>query len=114
MTSVGRSPTRGEAMRRARPPTRPLTVLVVDGYTDAADSLVALLALEGFAARAARSGGDAVAAAAAVPPDVVILEPRTPGGGWGLTPRLGGKVAGKRPLMVAFTTDATTGGRQAA
>ena len=100
-------------MPRARIPERPLTVLVVDGYPDAADSLVTLLALEGFAAGAAWTGGAALAAAAAAPPDVVVLEPRTPGGGWGLAALLGEAVGGKRPLVVAVTTDATPAGRRA-
>src|SRR5688572_22234759 len=102
-------------MNRARAPTRPLSVLVVDGYPDAAPTMALLLTLEGFAARSAQSGGEALAAAtAADPPDVVVLEPRTPGGGWELAHKLGAKVAGKRPLMVALTTETSPAARRAA
>src|SRR5688572_23124220 len=59
------------------------------------------------------SGGEALAAAAN-PPDVVVIEPRTPGGGWELARRLGVKVAGKRPLLVVLTTDTTPAARRAA
>lgn len=101
-------------MYRARAPTRPLSVLIVDDYPDSAICMVYLLALEGFTARAALSGGEALAAAEADPPDVVVLEPRTPGGGWALAHRLGEKVAGRRPLLVALTTDTTAAARRAA
>src|SRR5438105_13527239 len=101
-------------MNRARSPTRPLSVLVVDGYPDTAASLTLLLTLEGITARAARSGGEARAAATADAPDVVVLEPRTPGGGWELARRLAEKVAGKRPLLIVLTTDASPAARRAA
>src|SRR5687768_4702300 len=100
-------------MNRARAPTRPLSVLIIDGSPDITASLAVLLTLEGFAARAALSGGEALAAAAN-PPDVVVIEPRTPGGGWELARRLGVKVAGKRPLLVVLTTDTTPAARRAA
>ena len=68
-------------MKRPRAFARPLSVLVVDGYPDAAASLALVLTSEGFAARFALSGEKALAAAAAEPPQVVVVEPRTPGGG---------------------------------
>jgi DNA-binding response OmpR family regulator len=92
----------------------PLSALVVDGYPDAADSLVRLLALAGIDARAAWTGESALAAAAATPPDAVIFEPRTPGGGWDLARQLGDMAVTGRPLLVALTTDTTPAGRVAA
>jgi CheY-like chemotaxis protein len=101
-------------MMRPATPTQPLSVLVVDGHPDAAASLALVLNCEGFAARTALSGEEALAAAAAEPPEVVVFEPRTPGGGWDLARRLAEPVAGKRPLLVVFTTDSTAAGRQSA
>lgn len=94
---------------RSRTP-RPLYVLVVDGYPDSAASLALLLSIEGFTARAVLTGGEA-RAVAADPPDVVVVEPRTPGVGWDLVRRLAEKVAGRWPLLVALTTDATPAAR---
>jgi DNA-binding response OmpR family regulator len=101
-------------MKRPRTSVRPLSVLVVDGYPDAAASLALVLNCEGFSARAALSGDEALAAVAAEPPEVVIVEPRTPGGGWDLARRLALPVVGERPLVVALTTDTTPAGRDAA
>jgi DNA-binding response OmpR family regulator len=101
-------------MNRTRAPTRPLFVLVVDGYPDTAASLALILTLEGFAARAAQSVEEALEAAAAGPPDVVVLEPHTPGGGLELVRRLAENVAGERPLLIVLTTDATPAARRAA
>ena len=95
-------------------PTRLFSVLVVDDYPDAAASWALVLNFGGFAARAATSGEKALAAAAAEPPDVVVLEPRMPGGGWELARRLAAPIAGKQPVLVALTTDTTPAGRQAA
>jgi CheY-like chemotaxis protein len=99
---------------RFHAPSRTVSVLVVDGYPDVAASLALLLSIEGFAARATRSVAEARAAAAAEPPDVVILEPRTPGGGWELVRWLSETVSGKRLLIVAVTSDATPPARSAA
>jgi DNA-binding response OmpR family regulator len=101
-------------MKRPRTSVRPVSVLVVDGYPDAAASLAFVLNREGFSARAALSGEEALAAAAAEPPEVVIVEPRTPGGGWDLARRLALPAVGERPLVVALTTDTTAAGREAA
>jgi CheY-like chemotaxis protein len=101
-------------MKRPAILTQPLSVLVVDGYPDTAASLALVLNFEGFAARAALSGEEALASAAAEPPEVVVIEPRTPGGGWDLARRLTEPVAGKRPLLVVFTTDTTAAGRHSA
>jgi DNA-binding response OmpR family regulator len=51
-----------------------MKVLVVDDNRDAADSLALLLRMKGHTATAAYSGRDAVAAADADKPDVVLLD----------------------------------------
>jgi|GEM_PF-5960735 len=101
-------------MKRPAILTPRLSVLVVDGYPDTAASLALVLNFQGFAARAALSGEEALAAAAVDPPEMVIFEPRTPGAGWDLAIRLAQPVIGRRCLVVALTTDTTSAGRQAA
>jgi DNA-binding response OmpR family regulator len=49
-------------------------VLVVESRADDAAALAAMLRLKGFDARTARTGADALAAAAAHPPQVVVLD----------------------------------------
>ena len=79
-----------------RPPSREsLSVLVVDAYRDAADSLTELLRLHGHGVQTAYHPA---AALAADPPDVVILELRLPGtDGWELVRRMRGRPAEKQP-----------------
>src|SRR5688572_30991304 len=101
-------------MKRLRVRPGPVSILVVDGYPDAAASLALVLNLEGFAARAALSWEEALAAVAAELPEVVVVEPRTPGGGWDLARRMAALVAGERPRLVALTTDTSAAGREAA
>jgi CheY-like chemotaxis protein len=85
---------------------RILSVLVADDDRDAADSLAELLTLSGHHARTAYGGAEAIVAASADPPDVVLLDV--------LMPRVGGcEVArwlGKQvpeALLVAVTGDAS-------
>jgi len=88
-----------------------LSVLVVDDDADTADSLADLLALHGYAARAATCGADALALAAADPPDVLVLDIRMPGmDGWELARRFAG--ARKPPLVVAVSGCGTDADRQ--
>jgi DNA-binding response OmpR family regulator len=94
--------------------TRATSVLVVDGYQDGTRSLVMLLNLQGFAARGALSGTEALAAVGCERPDVILFEPRTPGAGWALGQQLAEPGVGGRPLLVALTTDTTAVGRHAA
>src|SRR5262249_39822359 len=83
---------------------RPLSVLVVDDDPDTARSTADLLALAGHAARVALGGEEALRAAAAAPPDVVLLDLLMPGlDGCGLAARLAAGSAGKPPLVVAVT-----------
>src|SRR6476646_4244602 len=94
-----------------RPPSREsLSVLVVDAYRDAADSLTELLRLHGHGVQTAYHPA---AALAADPPDVVILELRLPGtDGWELVRRMRGRPAEKQPLFVAVTTCGRDADRQ--
>jgi two-component system OmpR family response regulator len=89
-----RSPSRAD-------PT-PLTVLIVDDYRPAADSLADLLQMCGYDASVATTPDDALAAD---PADVVIVEPRLRGAdGWALVRRMTDRGGGKRPLFIAVTT----------
>jgi PAS domain S-box-containing protein len=54
-------------------------ILVVDDHTDAADSLVQLLRVEGHDVRIARSGSEAILAATSDPPEVILLDLGMPG-----------------------------------
>jgi CheY-like chemotaxis protein len=64
--------------RRCRAPPadsrKPLQVLVVDDNQDAADSLTALLELDGFEVRTVYDGGAAIAAVQRQAPDIVIMD----------------------------------------
>lgn len=64
----------------ATPETRPgLHVLVVDDDQDTADTLVILLEMWGHRPRAAYDAADALRAAAAAPPDAVLVDLELPG-----------------------------------
>src|SRR3954464_14782800 len=60
-------------------PDKPMSVLVVDDNKDAADTLSAYLRLQGCAVRVVYDGREAVRAAAADPPDGVVLDIGVPG-----------------------------------
>jgi CheY-like chemotaxis protein len=60
-------------------PARPLSVLIVDDYPDAANSLAMLLELGGYAVTVAQSCEEARQAAAAAP-DVVLVDLGLPDG----------------------------------
>jgi CheY-like chemotaxis protein len=64
--------------RRAGADDGGLSVLVVDDYADAADSLAMLVRLWGHRAEVAASGADALRVWAAGQPDVLLLELRLP------------------------------------
>jgi CheY-like chemotaxis protein len=86
------------------PAFRTPSVLVVDDLDDAADSLATLLEMSGFPTRAVTSGEAALAAAAADPPDVVILDLLMPGtDGWEVARRLRAGGPAGRPFLVALT-----------
>jgi CheY-like chemotaxis protein len=77
-----------------------LRVLVVDGLADAADSLVLLLDLWGYQARAAYNAGEALDLAQHFHPDVVLTELYLPQkDGFSLA-----KALGRQAILVAVTT----------
>lgn len=90
-------------------------VLVVDANVDAAESLALLLQLHGHDCRTAHAGPDALAAAAARPPDAVFLALDLPGlDGYEVCRRLGDGYGGPRPrLIVALTGHGQDGARKA-
>ncbi len=85
-------------------PSAALSVLVVDGYEDAAQSTAELLALCGHAVRVAGCGADALREAAAEMPDVVLLDIGLPDiDGWQVAERMRRQATGKQPVVVAVT-----------
>ena len=97
----------------ARQP-EPLSVLVVDGYADAADSLADLLTLVGYRVRVAFDAQSALAAARAERPDAVVAEIVLPGtSGCDLARRLAA-LPGPRPCLIALTTQGREPDRECA
>src|SRR5262245_37035782 len=81
---------------------RRLTVLVVDDCTDTTSSFAMLLQAWGHAAAVANSGREAVALAADLRPDLVLLDLQMPGmDGYEVARRLRGGVGGA--FVVAMT-----------
>ena len=81
----------------------PLSVLIAESHVDGADSLAALLRLFGHDVAVARTGEAALAAAAASPPDVLIVEPRLAGlDGWEVARRL--RTGDPRPTCIAVSS----------
>jgi DNA-binding response OmpR family regulator len=79
-------------------------VLVVDDSEDTAQSFAELLTLCGHAVRTAGTGPEALRAAAAEAPDVVLLDIGLPGmSGWEVARRLRAQAVDKQPLLVAVT-----------
>jgi CheY-like chemotaxis protein len=84
---------------------RPLHVLVVDAYKDAAASLVLLLRLQGHAAQVARSVPKALALARQARPDVVVTEVVFRGvASYDVARGLCDQAGGRGPLVIAVTT----------
>jgi CheY-like chemotaxis protein len=82
--------------------TQSLSVLVVDDYPDAAESLARVLRLEGHDARAALGGEAAAALLDGWAPDVAVLDLRMPGvDGFALADRL--RALPRPPLLVAVS-----------
>ena len=82
--------------------TQSLSVLVVDDYPDAAESLARVLRLEGHDARAALGGEAASALLGGWAPDVAVLDLRMPGvDGFALADRL--RALPRPPLLVAVS-----------
>ncbi|MBV7535643.1 response regulator [Duganella sp. sic0402] len=83
---------------------RKMQVLVVDDNQDAADSLAALLELDGFDARAVYDGVAALAAVDAQAPDMLILDLGMPGmDGYETARAIRQKPGAERILLLALT-----------
>jgi PAS domain S-box-containing protein len=72
-------PADGDASSRSMEPVRPLRTLVVDDNEDAARTVGYLLEMSGHEVMLAFDGPGALAAAAAAPPDLVLLDIGLPG-----------------------------------
>jgi CheY-like chemotaxis protein len=81
-----------------------MQVLVVDDNHDAADSLTALLELDGFDARAVYDGSAAIAAVEAQAPEMIIMDLGMPGmDGYETARAIRQKPGAERILMLALT-----------
>jgi len=86
------------------PTATPRRILVVDDNPDAAESLAALLQIEGHDVRFVLDGEEAIAVAEQFPPDVMILDlgmPRV--NGYEVARRIQAKPWGKQVFMVALS-----------
>jgi CheY-like chemotaxis protein len=91
---------------------RQISVLVVDDSPDTTETTAAVLSIAGFAVRVAGGGEEALAMAAADPPDVVLTDIRMPQiDGCALARRLSER-DGNPPLLVAVTGCASAADRQ--
>ena len=83
---------------------RKMKVLVVDDNTDAADSLSALLEIDGFDVRTVYDGAAAVAMAAESQPDMIIMDLGMPGmDGYETARAIRQRPGAERILMLALT-----------
>lgn len=81
-----------------------LRVLVVDDDADTTESTAMLLSLYGHRVATACGGSEALLAAAADPPDVILTDLLMPGvDGYELARRVRDVTAGKPPVLVAVT-----------
>jgi PAS domain S-box-containing protein len=101
--SLVQEPEDGGDPQQARPTTR-RRVLVVDDNVDVADSLAKMLDLMGNEVRTARDGLEAVAAAAAYRPDLILMDLGMPRmNGYDACRRIREQPWGKGILIVAVT-----------
>jgi CheY-like chemotaxis protein len=81
-----------------------LCVLVVDDHAESAASLADLLALMGHAVRTAHDGADALEQAAALQPDVVLLDIGLPkGNGYSVARGIRAQAWGGDAVLIAMT-----------
>ena len=79
-------------------------ILVVDDNVDAANTLGALLGMDGFAVTTAYDGVAAVAAAKAHKPDVVVMDIGMPGmNGYEAARLIRQEAAGEKMVLIALT-----------
>jgi PAS domain S-box-containing protein len=85
-------------------PTPPLRILVVDDNRDSAESLGMLFRLAGHEVRVAHDGLEAVAAAAELRPDAVVLDIGLPKlDGYAVAARIRGEEWGRKTTLIAVT-----------
>ncbi|MFZ4875449.1 hybrid sensor histidine kinase/response regulator [Janthinobacterium sp. Mn2066] len=88
----------------AAPGAPAIHVLVVDDNHDAADSLLALFQLEGYAASAAYDGEQALAAVEQAWPQLILMDLGMPGmDGYAAAQRIRQQARGRDVLMIALT-----------
>ena len=81
-----------------------LRILIVEDNRDSADSLKTLLEALGYQLQVVYDGEAAVRAAAAAPPDVIIMDLGLPGmNGYEAATKIRQQNSGKRPMIVALT-----------
>ncbi|MET0267588.1 MAG: response regulator [Duganella sp.] len=94
----------GIPQAQAEPHGPRLQVLVVDDNQDAADSLAALLDIEGFSVHTAYGGAQAVAAVAGQAPDMIVMDLGMPGmDGYEAARSIRQQAGGADILLVALT-----------
>jgi PAS domain S-box-containing protein len=104
MASASHAPQPPKGEGEKTPAPAPRRILVVDDNKDAADSLSMMLSLAGMEARTAYDGLEAVAAAAAFHPDVVLLDIGLPKlNGYEAARRIREQPWGKDMVLVAVT-----------
>jgi len=100
--STANVPAAAVAGRPAAPPRR--RILVVDDNRDSADSLALLLTLQGSEVRTAYDGLEAIEAAAAFQPDVVLSDIGMPRlNGYDAAQRIREQCRGRKVVLVAMT-----------
>ncbi|MEO7888282.1 MAG: response regulator [Polaromonas sp.] len=102
--AVGQAPVPAAVPLDARVPTSPRKVLVVDDNTDAANTLQALLDMDGFSATVAYDGIAAVAAMAELRPDAVVMDIGMPGlNGYDVARMIRRQAGNERITLIALT-----------
>jgi PAS domain S-box-containing protein len=98
------TPDSPQPAERLSSPTSSRRVLVVDDNTDSATSLAMLLELEGHVTHVANDGLEAVEAAAAFEPDLILLDIGLPKlNGYEAARRIRQQPSGREPVLVALT-----------
>jgi two-component system CheB/CheR fusion protein len=101
------APPRGEPLHREerlQPMPSPRRILVVDDNRDAADSLVMLLQGNGHEVQTAYDGEEALRSAAAMRPDIILMDLGLPGlSGYDVARRLRAQPWGNGMMLVALT-----------
>ncbi len=97
-------PLRPAALPALAGPVRSLRVLVIEDNADARETLTVALALAGHQVHDAADGVEGMALAAAVTPDVVLIDIGLPGlDGYEVARRLRARPEGRTALLVALT-----------